>query len=154
MRKYEHCDKYLIKCFVQWKHKCDIRENIKNKMHILGWTERPSCTLIITYDNVMWKAVSKNSFHFTSLFRSCFYNEAKLHNQRNGSRFFLSRSLCFFSKAYVSQILSPSQGWLAGCFTLILAERGCVDGRDCQLYGLGYVVTGGQRCEASWHSQW
>lgn len=67
-----------------------------------------------THTHTEWR---KADFYFTSLFPSCFFNQAKLRNQWNGSYvvFFPFKKLVLFSsQAYVPRILSVSgvAGWL------------------------------------------
>ncbi len=89
-----------------------------------------------THTHTEWR---KADFYFTSLFPSCFFNQAKLRNQWNGSYvvFFPFKTACafFFPSLCSSDTLSVRGGWLAPSL-FPLAERGCVDGRDCQLCGL------------------
>lgn len=100
--------------YVRWNSKyCTLNVNLYDchmKQYKFGNLDQYALISVNT------RTLEKAAFYFTtSLFPSWFFNQARLHNQWNGSHVFSFKKLLLFSfQAYVPQILPVSRvaGWL------------------------------------------
>lgn len=99
----------------------------------------------------MYKTLKKETFTLQVCFVLVFIIKQSYITIEMAHAFFYQEACAFFQSLCFSDTLRVRGGWLAA--SLSYWQKEAVWMGEIVSF-MAYVVTGGQRCEASWHSQW